>query len=433
MHPRDDDFFFSGLNGHTKHTAQHFATIHKPDHIREPTALHGRLPNDINNDIHKMRRVDAFHQLLTPEEPTRDSFEDSQPTTTKPVEPRSPPESPTYDRLLYEEDDHRGDQRARVPLFGTHTTPRATPEREPTPATTAPVLPSIVTTPPQARQQSSSSSTAHPVVTWREQFQADRVGYREKCLAEIKFLMDLKRQKKELDAAKKEALKLPSPTSPVQRDTHTKRLLESLGKDRITKVGTTAPVAIRARTEKLVATRPSRAGPVDESRKSQTPPKRASRQTSTPANVLGGLHHAAAPKPRTRQPPSKMVERKDQHWKDVPDYCPPISSLDTGIKKLTVEWTNKNHQDLSNDEDRDNLHPQELVVASTLRLKCDRYMLIKRLIFQEKVKFLKENKEFNKTSAQNCCNVDVNKISKIWQSFNDVGWFDKHWFEKFLE
>lgn len=60
-------------------------------------------------------------------------------------------------------------------------------------------------------------------------------------------------------------------------------------------------------------------------------------------------------------------------------------------------------------------------------------MLIKRLIFQEKVKFLNENKEFNKTSAQACCNVDVNKISKLWQSFNDVGWFDKHWFEQYME
>lgn len=380
---------------------------------------------DLSQRPQEKKRMGVTSHLLTPEEPTIDSFEETQPT--KPVEPRSPPESPAFrplnhDHVLYETSSTSAD----LPLFATSTTPRATPEREPSPVI-APVLPPIISAESRALQQYKQSLP--PVKSFIQQYNEDPIGYRKARLAEIDWMMELKRAKRE------EARRLPTPTSrPVERDSHTKGLLASLGRTRVVKTGTTVPVAIRARTDRLVATtRPSRSSLVDAARKSQTPTKRTSRQSSIPAIGLGGLPHAAAPKPRTRQPPSKMVERKDQNWREVPDCCPPIESLNTGPKKLSVEWTNKNHQDLSNDEDRIHLHPQELAVASTLRLKCDRYMLIKRLIFQEKVKFLNENKEFNKTSAQNCCNVDVNKISKLWQSFNDVGWFDKHWFEQYLE
>lgn len=378
------------------------------------------------------KRMGPTSHLLTPEEPTIDSFEQHR-QPVKPVEPRSPPASPAFrplsqDHILYP---YEGNDSTHTPLFAAHTTPGATPERESTPATTA-VLQSPSPAEPHARQQQRPHSPKEPlyprpaVISFVQQYNADPVGYHKRCVAEVM----------ELQRTMRGARKLPSPIlQPVERDSHTKRLVESLGKTRVTKSGSTLPVAIRARVDRIAApARPSRAGPIDEERTIPTPTKRASRQTSSATNGMSGqLHAAAAPKPRTRQPPSKMVERKDQNWRDVPDRCPPTSSLDTGSKKLSVEWPNKNHQDLSNDEDRIHLHAQELAVASTLRLKCDRYMLIKRLIFQEKVKFLNENKEFNKTSAQACCNVDVNKISKLWQSFNDVGWFDKHWFEQYME
>ncbi|KAF2206971.1 hypothetical protein CERZMDRAFT_102818 [Cercospora zeae-maydis SCOH1-5] len=376
------------------------------------------------------KRMGTGSHLLTPEEPTIDSFEEPQPVRT--VEPRSPPESPAFrplsalhaasheDHELYPAPDST-DPTLAHPLFHSHTTPRATPEREPR----ASVANENVASPNSPNSRENRTIFSSGVIGIVQRYNADPHGWHQKCMEELMELRKLKR----------EARVLPPPTSqPVKRDSHTQRLLESLGKSRVVKSTPLSTEAVERRTEKVASPiKSTRASVSDESRRTQPTSKRHSRQTSAPTNAIAGLSQAsAAPKPRTRQPPSKVVERKDQNWAEVADYCPPKESLDSMSKKLSVEWTNKNHQDLSQDPDRIHLHPQELVVASTLRLKCDRYILIKRLIFQEKVKFLKENKEFNKTSAQNCCNVDVNKISKLWQSFNDIGWFDRHWFEQYL-
>lgn len=367
--------------------------------------------------------------LLTPEEPTIDSFDEPQPVRV--VEPRSPPVSPAFrplsalnaasheDQQLYPVSDST---HAR-PLFHSNTTPRTTPDRDSS-ASAASEPATSPKTPISGDDHHWSRRNSSGVIGIVQRYNADPYAWHQKCLDE---LMEMKR-------LKLEARQLPPPTSrPVKRDSHTQRLLESLGKSRVAKSTPVATETIERRSEKVASPiKSTRANASDESRRQQ-PTKRHNRQTSTPTNTLAALSQAsAAPKPRTRQPPSKVVERKDQSWTEVADYCPPKESLDSMSRKLSVEWTNKNHQDLSQDPDRVHLHPQELAVASTLRLKCDRYLLIKRLIFQEKVKFLKENKEFNKTSAQNCCNVDVNKISKLWQSFNDVGWFDRHWFEQYL-
>ncbi|CAK1362122.1 SWIRM domain-containing protein [Cercospora beticola] len=375
------------------------------------------------------KRMGTGSHLLTPEEPTIDSFDEPQPVRV--VEPRSPPESPAFrplsaldaasqeDQQLYPVSDSTHAQ----PLFHSNTTPRTTPDRDSS-ASVASEPATSPKTPISGKDQHWSRKNSSGVIGIVQRYNADPHAWRQKCLDE---LMEMKR-------LKLEARQLPPPTSrPVNRDSHTQRLLESLGKSRVAKSTPAAVETIERRSEKVASPiRPTRANASDESRR-QPPTKRHIRQTSTPTNTLAALSQAsAAPKPRTRQPPSKVVERKDQSWTEVVDYCPPKESLDSMSRKLSVEWTNKNHQDLSQDPDRVHLHPQELAVASTLRLKCDRYLLIKRLIFQEKVKFLKENKEFNKTSAQNCCNVDVNKISKLWQSFNDVGWFDRHWFEQYL-
>ncbi|KAM3423229.1 hypothetical protein BST61_g677 [Cercospora zeina] len=366
------------------------------------------------------KRMGTGSHLLTPEEPTIDSFEEPHPLRT--VEPRSPPESPAFRPLSASHEDHElypaSDSPLTHPLFHSHTTPRATPERD----SSAPVASQKVASPKTSKSRENRTTSSSGVIGIVQRYNADPHGWHQKCLNELM----------ELERIKAAARLLPPPTSrPVKRDSHTQRLLESLGKSRVAKSTPPATEVVERRTEKVAPpVKSTRASVSDESRRTQPTTKRHSRQTSAPTNAIAGLSQAsAASKPRTRQPPSKVVERKDQSWAEVADYCPPRESLDAMSKKLSVEWTNKNHQDLSQDPDRIHLHPQELVVASTLRLKCDRYMLIKRLIFQEKVKFLKENKEFNKTSAQNCCNVDVNKISKLWQSFNDVGWFDRHWFE----
>jgi len=83
--------------------------------------------------------------------------------------------------------------------------------------------------------------------------------------------------------------------------------------------------------------------------------------------------------------------------------------------------------DLSNDPDRDLLHPSELKVASTLRLTCAMYLTSKRRIFIGRVAALRRGKEFRKTDAQQACKIDVNKASKLWAAFDKVGWFNPVW------
>ena len=101
-------------------------------------------------------------------------------------------------------------------------------------------------------------------------------------------------------------------------------------------------------------------------------------------------------------------------------------------KKMTASWTNGNPLNLDNDPEREHLHPQELVVASVLRLHCNSYLANKRRIFAARYQALLDGKDFNKTSAQVSAKIDVNKSSKLWEAFDSVGWFDKTWFEKYL-
>lgn len=101
-------------------------------------------------------------------------------------------------------------------------------------------------------------------------------------------------------------------------------------------------------------------------------------------------------------------------------------------EELNVNWTNSSALNLDNDPDRLHLHPQELKVASKLRLHGNEYLLNKRRIFAAKLKSLQEGTAFNKTSAQNATSVDVNKASRLWSAFDSVGWFDEAWFKQWL-
>jgi hypothetical protein len=78
------------------------------------------------------------------------------------------------------------------------------------------------------------------------------------------------------------------------------------------------------------------------------------------------------------------------------------------------------------------MHPQEIALAATLRFHCNQYLINKRRIFKAKVRALEEGKAFNKTACQQCTAMDVNKASKLWAAFEEVGWFDEHWFRRFL-
>ncbi|KAL5121469.1 hypothetical protein ACEQ8H_000541 [Pleosporales sp. CAS-2024a] len=135
----------------------------------------------------------------------------------------------------------------------------------------------------------------------------------------------------------------------------------------------------------------------------------------------------ASPKP-ARLP----TNRDDTDYSALPDYCPPLDTLPKGNPKcLKAEWKGT-VLDLSNDPDRHMLHEAEIHLAATLRLNCATYLCSKRRVFQARIEALKIGKEFRKTDAQQACKIDVNKASKLWQSYDKVGWFHPDYFRQYL-
>jgi len=135
-------------------------------------------------------------------------------------------------------------------------------------------------------------------------------------------------------------------------------------------------------------------------------------------------------KAKRRVSHSTPVTREDMDFKILPDYSPSIASMAPG-KNLKVEW--KGHPlDLGADPDHNLLDDAELYLASTLRLTCAQYLFAKRKIFERYIELAKLGRDFNKTSAQSVCKIDVNKASKLWTAFDKVGWFDRRHFVKYM-
>ena len=133
--------------------------------------------------------------------------------------------------------------------------------------------------------------------------------------------------------------------------------------------------------------------------------------------------------------PEPRVIRATPHGEEtpfaaLPDYCPPLSTL-SNAKSLKTEWRGA-PLDLSNDPDRHLLHEAEVNLASTLRLKCAIYLSSKRRIFAGRLDALRNGREFRKTTAQQCCSIDVNKASKLHTAFEKAGWFDPKYMARFL-
>ncbi|OAL01731.1 hypothetical protein IQ06DRAFT_315566 [Phaeosphaeriaceae sp. SRC1lsM3a] len=138
--------------------------------------------------------------------------------------------------------------------------------------------------------------------------------------------------------------------------------------------------------------------------------------------------------PATASPkPARLTtNRDDTDYNALPDYCPPLDTLPKGNPKaLKAEWKGT-VLDLSNDPDRHMLHEAEVNLAATLRLNCATYLCSKRRVFQARIEALRIGKEFRKTDAQQACKIDVNKASKLWQSYEKVGWFNPDYFRQYL-
>ncbi|KAF3759982.1 hypothetical protein M406DRAFT_335194 [Cryphonectria parasitica EP155] len=129
------------------------------------------------------------------------------------------------------------------------------------------------------------------------------------------------------------------------------------------------------------------------------------------------------------QPEKKKMQKEDKDFASLPDYCPPLSTLTADNVMSTPPASNARDFD---DEDKallHLLHPDELQVASNLRLDAATYLTSKRRIFLEKLHFYHAKRTYRKTHAQTACRIDVNKASKLHTAFASVGWLDDKWFE----
>ncbi|KAI1328230.1 hypothetical protein F5Y16DRAFT_398635 [Xylariaceae sp. FL0255] len=133
------------------------------------------------------------------------------------------------------------------------------------------------------------------------------------------------------------------------------------------------------------------------------------------------------PSPRRATAPNRV----DVEYNALPDYCPPRDSLPNKANSLKVDWKGT-PTDLSDDPDRHLLHPDEVMLASNLRLSCATYLTSKRRIFIRRLECLRVGKEFRRTDAQQACKIDVNKASKLWAAFEKVGWLEKTWIQQYL-
>ncbi|ODV85630.1 hypothetical protein CANARDRAFT_28387 [[Candida] arabinofermentans NRRL YB-2248] len=119
-------------------------------------------------------------------------------------------------------------------------------------------------------------------------------------------------------------------------------------------------------------------------------------------------------------------------YKSVPDYSPPLSTLPNNARCMKTEWKGQ-AMDLSDDPLIGELHPAEIQLASILRLPANIYLDSKRRLFVEKVKRMRSGLPFRRTDAQKACKIDVNKASRLYASFEKVGWLSDSNFTQYMK
>ncbi|TKA24044.1 hypothetical protein B0A50_06935 [Salinomyces thailandicus] len=254
------------------------------------------------------------------------------------------------------------------------------------------------------------------------------IEYYHSNMAELEDIQRMIRQKAQLPP--------PSQSHAVPRDPTSARQLASLGKfatgGKSTGIAKSRPATKTVASPKVALK--SKATRAESPAKAATPRKRTPR-----AQTAEEFHDRAFPQQQSqpkhkRAAPTKKVEGKedDSTWRELPDFCPPIDTLQDSSKPLKAQWKG-NPLDIHDEPDREVLHQAEYDVASELRLRPQQYLANKRRMFMARVRYLREKKTFTKTAAQNATNIDVNKTSRLWEAYDRVGWFEESLFQQHME
>lgn len=157
-------------------------------------------------------------------------------------------------------------------------------------------------------------------------------------------------------------------------------------------------------------------------KKKLSKPRSATRQRPQVSNS-SVLQHA----PRREAAAKSANKPKNRDYKSIDSYCPPLETLD----RFKPRELDGGALDLSDDPLKGLLHAVELPLAANNKFNCETYLYCKRRIFHERLAFYHEGKDFKKTHAQNACNVDVNKASRLHVEFEKWGWFQPEWMSNF--
>ncbi|KAK3646550.1 hypothetical protein LTR56_000454 [Elasticomyces elasticus] len=375
--------------------------------------------------------------LITPQEQTYDSFsqgseKDESEQKSKHVHTVSLPISPeqetalrsfapssshrVQDELLFP--DNSRSESSQAPLFGSQGE-QSEEDTTTTPASTTTVrLPQIVYVRGTAQPIEDTEEAA--VAYWKDAFGS---AYRIRKAHRSAGMLPAPRKSSvpPLDQESEDMLKSllrpagitkrRSPPRAVINPIVFERRISRVATPELTTEPTTTPATPRAPTP---------------ARRSRTPKPRTQSEFYTDA------FPADDDKKHKRAAPSKQTASKEEDllWHKMDDFCPPTSVLSSS-NRLKAIW-GTGGLPIENETDYNELHPMEVDLVATLRLKPVQYLANKRRIFAGKVNALKENKDFRKTNAQNVCNIDVNKTSRIFEAFKDVGWLDRKWFEQYL-
>jgi len=361
-----------------------------------PTPPHYTLDTFSRMDVEQKTKVAPVQTPLSPVSPAQDSMPNFASSASYLV-----PDEP-----LYPDNDRSQAAYSQTPLF-TNVDASSTSSSTRSDSTSAPHARSPAT-PPASRQNLGSiiGPTVYiensPEGVW--QYYSDR-------MAELDRIRQLR------------GCMLPQPvvSAAAKLDPISTRQLQSLGKPTGI-IKTRSPPKVTVRPKSVRA-----ASPV----KAPLPPKRTPKTSALQDFQDSAFPSSQSPKHK-RAAPTKKAFTNDSEWRTFEDFCPPLTSLDSADKPLKAGWNKSSPMDLSQDVDQDELHPAEYAVAAELRLHPVQYLANKRRIFSERVRRLKEGQGFTKTAAQNVCNIDVNKVSKLWEAFYRVGWFEEKWFEKYV-
>ncbi|KAF5707357.1 hypothetical protein FMUND_11115 [Fusarium mundagurra] len=176
-----------------------------------------------------------------------------------------------------------------------------------------------------------------------------------------------------------------------------------------------APKISRPRADNNRVTRPPGTGRTIRVQPTNSPRRPTPQLNANDINIV-------EPKPRAQGP--------DKDFASLQDFCPPPSVVPAQKNWWKVDWKGT-PLDNSNDPHRHLLSPDEITLASNLRLDCATYLASKRRIFIGRLANYRRGKGFRKTDAQQACKIDVNKASKLWTAFDNAKWFKESLLEPF--